>query len=87
MVDLSIVMLNYQRVTGRINVYVSSVTSLSLGRSNFQIATKNCGHSVAMITCEMISFPKINDPKGHVESQLSMDWFKGKFTGNHGFYH
>ena len=25
--------------------------------------------------------------KSHCWSSVSMDWFKGKFTGNHGFYH
>ena len=28
--------------------------------------------------------PKIHFP---VENRMSMDWFKGKSTGNHGFYH
>ena len=24
---------------------------------------------------------------GNVHEDKSLDWFKGKFTGNHGFYH
>jgi hypothetical protein len=31
-----------------------------------------------MVSCHQIS---------KIEGKWSLDWFKGKFTGNHGFYH
>ena len=29
----------------------------------------------------------LNRTSKQLGKQISLDWFKGKFTGNHGFYH